>query len=279
MNRLSQEKRIRILSGLIEGCSLRTITRMVGVSINTVTKLLVDAGTACAAFHDEQVRGLKPKSIQCDEIWAFCGMKQKNVPAEKEGIFGYGDVWTWTAIDRDTKVIVSYFLGLRSPQDAAAFMLDLSARITNLTQLTTDGLGSYPDAVREAFGTMVDYAQLVKTYTNERPGEARYSPPKCNGSKKQSVIGFPDPDHICTSHVERSNLTMRMSMRRFTRLTNAFSKKAENLGHALALHFVYYNFCRMHQTLKTTPAKAAGLADRVWMLADLLGMIDAKNSK
>lgn len=245
------------------------------MSINTVTKLLADAGRVCAEYHDRTLRRLSPKHLQCDEIWAFCYSKQKNVPAEHQGEYGYGDVWTWTALDSDTKLIVSYWVGLRTPTDAREFMLDLAGRIINLSQLTTDGLGVYPDAVYEAFGSNVDYGQLIKSYSAERAGAARYSPAKCTGARKQHVIGCPDPQHISTSHVERQNLTMRMSMRRFTRLTNAFSKKAENLEHAIALHFMHYNFCRKHQTLGTTPAVAAGLADRDWTLGDLIGLIEA----
>lgn len=275
MNRLPREKRVRILSALVEGCSLRATSRMAGVSINTVTKLLTDAGRVCAEYQDRALRRLSPKRLQCDEIWAFCYSKQKNVPAEHQGEYGYGDVWTWTALDSDTKLIVSYWVGLRTPTDAREFMLDLAGRIINLAQLTTDGLGVYPDAVYEAFGSHVDYGQLIKSYSAERAGAARYSPAKCTGGRKQHVIGCPDPQHISTSHVERQNLTMRMLMRRFTRLTNAFSKKVENLEHAVALHFMHYNFCRKHQTLGTTPAVAAELANRAWTLDDLIDLIEA----
>ena len=274
MNRLDTEKRTRILAALVEGNSIRATGRMVGVSKNTVTKLLAGVGAACQVYHDKAVCGLTCKRLQCDEIWAFCYSKQKNVPAGHEGEYGYGDVWTWTAIDSDTKLIASYWIGVRTPTDAREFMLDLAGRIINLAQLTTDGLGAYPDAVYEAFGSHVDYAQLIKTYSAERAGAARYSPAKCTGARKQHVISCPEPQHISTSHVERQNLTMRMSMRRFTRLTNAFSKKVENLEHAVALHFMHYNFCRKHQTLGTTPAVAAGIADRAWTLADLIGLLE-----
>lgn len=279
MNKLNREKRIRALSALVEGNSIRATCRMTGVAKNTVIKLLCDIGQVCWQYHDKNVRGLKPAKVQCDEIWAFCHAKQKNIPAEHKGQYGYGDVWTWTAIDSDTKLIMSYWVGLRTSADAREFMLDLAGRIVNLTQLTTDGFTSYPDAVYEAFGTDVDYAQLVKSYTADRAvGHARYSPPQCTGAKKKHVIGCPEPAFISTSHVERQNLTMRMSMRRFTRLTNAFSKKVENLEHAIALHFMHYNYCRKHQTLGTTPAVASGLADRAWTLDDLVSLLEAEES-
>ncbi len=275
MNRLGPEKRIAALSALVEGCSIRSTVRMTGVAKNTVVKLLADIGRVCQDYHDRVVRGLTCKRLQCEEIWAFCYAKAKNVPAEHQGEYGYGDVWTWTALDSGTKLIATYYVGLRTPGDAREFMLDLAGRIVNLAQLTTDGLGAYPDAVYEAFGTAVDYGQLVKSYSAECLGAARYSPPKCTGAKKRHVIGCPNPDHISTSHVERQNLTMRMSMRRFTRLTNAFSKKVENLEHAVALHFMHYNFCRKHQTLKTTPAMAAELTDHVWSIEELVDLLEA----
>ena len=278
MNQLSTEKRIAVVWALVEGCSIRSIVRMTGVAKNTVVKLLCDLGTACAAQHAVWVNGLSPKRIQCDEIWSFCHAKQKNVPAEDQDVFGPGDVWTWTALDWDTKLIISWHVGLRTGADARAFMGDLACRIVNQPQLTTDGFASYPEAVYAEFGEYVDYAQLYKTCAAERAGEARYSPPECTETRKVAVIGNPDPDHVSTSHVERHNLTLRMSMRRFTRLTNAFSKKVENLEHAVALHFTHYNFCRHHQTLWVTPAMAAGLTDRVWEVADLIRLIDAKDS-
>ena len=247
---------------------------MTGVSKNTVVKLLADVGRVCREYHDQHVRGLKPGQVQCDEIWSFCYAKAKNLPPQHQREYGYGDLWTWTAFDRDTKLIVSYHLGLRTPGDAREFMLDLAGRVLNLTQLSTDGLSSYPDAVYEAFGTQVDYAQLIKNYATERAGEAHFSPAKCTGAKKRHVVGCPNPSDTSTSHVERQNLTMRMSMRRFRRLTNAFSKKVENLEHAVALHFMYCNYCRKHQALGTTPAVAAGLADRIWGLADLVGLLE-----
>lgn len=272
MNKLSTDKRIQILAALVEGNSLRSVTRMAGVSINTVTKLLVDAGTACAAFLDRELRGLQPKRIQCDEIWSFCYAKAKNVPNDKAGQFGFGDVWTWAAIDADSKLILTYRVGLRTSEDAREFMFDLAGRVTNIAQLTTDGFIGYPDAVREAFGDEVNYAQLIKVYHAQK-GEIRYSPAECVGCRKEYVIGAADQAHISTSYIERQNLTMRMGMRRFTRLTNAFSKKVENLEHAVALHFAHYNFCRTHKTLGTTPAVAAGITDRVWSLADIVRLI------
>ena len=274
MNKLSTEKRAAVISALVEGVSVNATCRLTGVSKPTVLKLLADIGAACEAFHDRTVRGLQPTRVQGDETWSFCYSKQKNVPAEKAGVFGFGDVWTYVAIDSDSKLVISYRVGLRNEADASEFVLDLSGRVTNLIQLTTDGFAAYPNAVYEAFGTNVDFAQLIKVYGAEQPGPARYSPAACVGAKKKHVIGCPDPDHISTSHVERQNLTMRMGMRRFTRLTNAFSKKIENHMHSVALHFVHYNFVRVHKTLRITPAMAAGLMDRVWSITDLVGLLD-----
>jgi len=249
---------------------------MTGASKNTVTKLLVDLGYACLSHHYETVRGVKAERVQCDEIWSFCFAKQKNVKADKVGELGYGDVWTWTGIDADSKLVVSYFVGRREVEDAQAFMADLASRLTGRVQLTTDGLGSYVKAIRDNFGLDVDFAQMVKTYgRDQRDGAARYSPPVCTGVDIRVRSGSPDPAAISTSYVERQNLTMRMSMRRFTRLTNAHSKKLENLVCAVALHFTHYNFARVHTTLKTTPAVAAGIADHPWRLQDLIGLLEA----
>lgn len=273
MNRLSTEKRVRVVSALVEGMGVNATVRMTGVSKPTILKLLRDLGCACAAYHNEHVRGLKPVSVQCDEIWSFVGAKQKNASPEKQAE-GWGDAWTWTCLDRDTKLMISYYVGLRTPDDAREFMLDLAGRINNWTQLTTDGLLAYPDAVRNAFGNMVDYVQLVKVYRAERPNHARYSPASCIGCKKRHVQGLPKSDLVSTSHVERSNLTMRLQMRRFTRLTNAHSKKIENHGHAISLFFAYYNFCRKHASLDgRTPAMAAELADHVWTLEELIRLL------
>ncbi len=271
MNKLTTSKRVQILQMLCEGSSMRSISRIVDVSINTVTKLLVDAGTACAAYHDEHVRGLHTKRVQCDEIWSFCYAKEKN--ADRVDKDGAGDVWTWTAIDADNKLIISYMLGNRGAEIAASFMNDLSERIENKIQMTSDGYKIYLDAVDDAFGTNIDYAMLVKLYGSSDESEKRYSPAKCIGAKKEKIQGSPDPEHISTSYVERQNLTMRMSMRRFTRLTNAFSKKLENHYHALALYFMFYNFVRIHKTLKVTPAMAAGVTDRLWDMEDILSLI------
>ncbi len=274
MNKLKTDQRVRVVQALVEGNSINSTVRMTGVSKPTILKLLKDLGCACAAYHSDHVKGLKPVSIQCDEVWAFVGAKQKNASPEKQAI-GWGDVWTWTAIDPASKLMITYHVGLRTPDDAREFMLDLSGRINNITQLSTDGLGSYPDAVRNAFGDMADYAQIHKVYTAVRPDHARYSPAACVGCQKRWVQGFPNSDLTSTSHVERSNLTIRMSMRRFTRLTNGHSKKVENHGHAIALFFAYYNFCRKHSSLKgKTPAQVAGLADHCWTLEELIGLMD-----
>ncbi len=261
MNKLDTAKRVAIISALVEGNSLRSTTRMVGCSINTVTKLLVDAGEACARYQHETLRNLTCRRIQCDEIWNFCYAKQKNVPPDKAGQLGYGDVWTWVAIDADTKLVPSYLVGSRDGMHAAHFIADLASRLAHRVQLTTDDHKPYLEAVEGAFGGEIDYAMLIKLYGNV-PGntaESRYSPGECTGIEKRPIVGHPDADQISTSFVERQNLTMRMRMRRFTRLTNAFSKKLANLEAAVSLHFMHYNFVRRHQTLRVTPAMAAGV--------------------
>jgi IS1 family transposase len=276
MNKLPLAKRVQILAMLCEGSSMRSISRVADVSINTVSKLLVQAGWACLAIHDQEVRNVKASRVQCDEIWSFCHAKEKNVAAAKAAPEGAGDVWTWTAIDSDSKLIVSYFVGDRSSQSAIVLMDDLRARITKRVQLTTDGHRAYLEAVEGAFGGDVDFAQLVKIYGEPKgaSNERRYSPGECCGTRKLRVEGNPDIDHVSTSYVERQNLTMRMSMRRFTRLTNAFSKKLDNHVHALALYFAFYNFCRIHKTLRMSPAMAAGITDRLWSLEDIVAKID-----
>lgn len=274
MNRLSTDKRKEVIWALVKGCSINSTVRMTGAAKMTVLKLIRNAGCACTAFHHERVRGLKPGRIQCDEVWSFVHCKQKHVRAAKAAPAGAGDCWTWTAIDPETKLILTFHVGLRTESDAAIFMLDLADRITNLTQLTTDGLASYPPAVREAFGSFVNYAQLVKIYRETRPDHARYSPAEFIGCKVNRVEGAPDPAHVSTSIIERSNLTVRMSMRRFTRLTNGHSKKVENHGHAFALFVVYYNWCRPHMSLGgKTSAMVAGVADHIWTLDELIGLI------
>ena len=275
MNKLPLAKRTQILAMLCEGSSMRSISRVADVSINTVSKLLVEAGEACLALHDETVHNVKASRIQCDEIWSFCHAKQKNVATAKAAPEGAGDIWTWTAIDADTKLIVSYHVGSRSGEDAMILMDDLRARLANRVQLTTDGHKAYLEAVEGAFGADVDFAQLVKLYGPTATAPGRYSPAECTGIKKIRREGNPDIAHVSTSYVERQNLTMRMSMRRFTRLTNGFSKKLENHVHALSLYFVFYNFCRIHKTLRVTPAMAAGVTDRLWSLEDVLARIDA----
>lgn len=278
MNQLSGEERVQIIASLVEGNSIRSTVRMTGIAKNTVVKLLAEIGSVCAEYQDENLRNLKCKRIQCDEIWSYCYAKQKNVPADKQGIFGVGDVWTWIAIDPESKLVVSWYVGLRNAEHAKVFMNDLAERLMNKVQLTTDGLKAYLEAVEEAFGSNIDYAMLVKLYGQETAETGRYSPPKCIGARRQSIIGKPQPQQVCTSHAERQNLTMRMSMRRFTRLTNAFSKKIQNLEYAVALHFMYYNFCRIHQTTRITPAMAAGVTNRLWNIEDIIKLLEAKES-
>jgi IS1 family transposase len=279
MNRLSAEKRTQVIGCLVEGNSIRATVRMTGVAKNTVTKLLVDLGTACSVHMDEAMRDLPCERLQVEEIWAFVGAKQKNVTDEKAAQ-GWGDVWTWVAIDADTKLVPSYRVGPRDLQEARRFLRDLAGRVHGRVQITTDGYNLYSAAVPEAFGRNVDYAQLVKVYGNEQSHkpEKRYSPGVCLEAIPNRVSGDPDPNHISTSYVERQNLTMRMSMRRFTRLTNAFSKKVENLAAAVSLHFAHYNYCRVHKTLGTTPAVAAGVTDHVWTIAELVALLDAAES-
>lgn len=275
MNKLPFPKRVQVLSMLCEGSSMRATSRVTGVAINTVMKLLVDAGQACAAYHDQYVRNLQTRRIECDEAWCFTYAKQKNVATAKAAPLWAGDVWTWTAIDADTKLIVSYFIGGREIADARAVMDDLKSRVSNRIQLTTDGHRAYWQAVEGAFGGDVDYAQLVKIYgPTSTDAQRRYSPPACIGARKHVIAGNPDEDHVSTSYVERQNLTMRMHMRRFTRLTNAFSKKIENHAAAVALHMMYYNFVRVHQTLRMSPAQAAGVTDKLWSVEDLVAMIE-----
>jgi IS1 family transposase len=272
MNKLPLHKRVQIINLLVEGTSLRATSRIADVSINTVTKLLVDVGRACEKFHSETVQNVDSKRIQCDEIWSFVYAKERNKPENMEGA---GDVWTWTAIDADSKIVVSWLVGGRDAETANAFMRDVASRISRRIQLTSDGLHCYLEAVTEAFGSHIDFAQLVKIYGKgggQGNAEKKYSPPECIGAKKMPVVGNPDAAHISTSFVERQNLTMRMHMRRFTRLTNAFSKKIENHCYAIALHFVYYNFVKQHKTLRVTPAMAAGLTKRFMSIEDIVNL-------
>jgi IS1 family transposase len=282
MNKLDIKTRIAILNMLVEGSSMRSISRITGVSINTVTKLLEDAGKACAAYHDVTVRNVGSKDVQCDEIWSFCYAKEKNVAAAKAAPDGAGDVWTWTAIDRDSKMILAFEVGDRSAYTARDFMFNLADRLANRVQLTTDGNAAYLKAVGDAFAADIDYAMLVKQYgepTGVTPSERRYSPAECTGAIKEPIFGKPDMSKVSTSHVERANLSMRMGMRRFTRLTNGFSKKLENHLHMLSLYFVHYNFVRMHKSLRMTPAMAAGVAKELHDMEWLVALIDAAAPK
>jgi IS1 family transposase len=274
MNQLSTAKRVQVIAALVEGNSIRGTARLVGVSKDTVLDLLAKIGKACADFQDICLTDLPCRRIQCDEIWSFCHAKEKNLPDELKGTFGYGDVWTWTAICADTKLVPAWLVGLRDADYGSVFMQDLARRLRHRVQLTTDGHRAYLEAVERAFGAEIDYAMLVKLYGQPRDSAARYSPPECIGTQTHRVMGAPDPTFISTSYAERQNLTMRMAMRRFTRLTNAFSKKVENLQHAVSLHFMYYNFARIHKTLRVTPAMEAGISQHVWTLEEILGLIE-----
>jgi len=277
-NVLKPGKRTAIISALVEGNSVRATARMVGVSKDTVSKLQVEIGAACARYQAETLVDLPCRRVQVDEIWSFVYAKAKNVPQERRGQFGIGDVWTFTAIDADSKLCVSWLVGPRDSAMATEFLQDVAGRLANRVQLSTDGLTTYVDAVEKAFGTDVHYAMIEKIYGTSEEHDRRYSPAICIGAKRKRVQGNPDPKHISTSYVERQNLTMRMSMRRFTRLTNAFSKKLENHVAAVALHFMHYNFCRIHQTLRITPAMAAGVAKSPWTVEDLVGLLSRKSN-
>ncbi|AWI88463.1 MULTISPECIES: DDE-type integrase/transposase/recombinase [Methylobacteriaceae] len=279
MNKLSSADRARVLHLLCEGMSIRAVVRTTDISKNTIAKLLVDAGKACAAYHDEHVRGVQAKRVQVDEIWAFTHCKQKNVATAKASPDDAGDVWTWTAIDADTKLVLAYLVGGRDAEYANAFMLDVADRLKGRVQLTSDGHKPYLEAVEGAFGADIDFAVLQKTYgTAPEAKQGRYSPPICTGAIKRQIEGQPDPEHVSTSYVERQNLTMRMHMRRFTRLTNAFSKKVENHAYAVALHFMYYNFVRVHAKLRVSPAMAAGITDRLWEISDIVALVEARDA-
>jgi hypothetical protein len=277
MNRLTIEKRAQIIGCLVEGNSIRATVRMTGAAKNTITKLLVDLGEACADYQDQVLRDLHCEVVEVDEIWAYCYAKQKNVPEEFKGTPGYGDIWTFTSLCADTKLAPAWLVGERTGDDAYVFLRDLASRMANRIQLSTDGFRGYEGTVGPAFRQEVDWAQIQKIFANQK-GQTKYSPPECIGTKVPVLKGDPDPDRISTSYVERQNLTMRMGMRRFTRLTNGFSRKVENLAHAVSLHFMHYNFARPHQALKEryprTPAMAAGVADHIWSLEEIAGLLN-----
>lgn len=272
MNKLSREKQVRVVAALVEGNSIRATERMTGVAKHTILKLIRDLGLACADYQDRVLVNLNCKRVQLDEVWQFCYAKSKNVPADKRGQFGFGDVWTWVALDADTKLVPAFMTGNRDGQSARMFIDDLKSRLANRVQLTTDGLNVYLNAVEGAFGADVDYAMLVKIYESSQE-ETRYSPAVCTSCERKAISGKPNPKHISTSYVERQNLTMRMSMRRFTRLTNGFSKKVENHAYATAIHYMHYNFCRVHMTLRVTPAMEAGIASSIWTIEEMIGRV------
>jgi IS1 family transposase len=279
MKILDRKARSQILHLLCEGNSIRSVTRLTGASKNTVIKLLIDAGKACMAFHDANVRDVKAKRVQVDEIWSFTYAKQKNVAGAKAAPDGAGDTWTWTAIDADSKMILSYFIGGRDGECAMWFIDDLRARLANRVQLTSDGHKAYLEAVEGAFGGEIDYAILHKVYgSSPESMKGKYSPAECIGTQKHRIEGDPDPKHVSTSYVERQNLTIRMHMRRFTRLTNGFSKKVENHAYAVALHMMYYNFVKLHSKLRTSPAMAAGVSSKLWEIGDIVGLIEAQEA-
>lgn len=280
MKLLDHQARSQILHLLCEGNSIRSVTRLTGASKNTVIKLLIDAGKACMAFHDANVRDVKARRVQVDEIWAFVAAKQKNVPSMKQPVDGAGDVWTWTAIDADSKMILSYFVGGRDGECAMWFVDDLRSRRAERIQLTSDGHKAYLEAVKGAFGGDIDYAVLHKVYgSSPESMKGKYSPAECIGTQKHRIEGDPDLKHVSTSYVERSNLTMRMHMRRFTRLTNGFSKKVENHAYAIALHMMYYNFVKMHSKLRMSPAMAAGVSSKLWEIGDIVALVEAEEAK
>src|SRR5947209_5909460 len=273
MNKLTTERRIQVIGALVEGNSIRAASRMTCTSKNTVIKLLEDAGTACANYQDEVMRNLPCRRLECDEIWSFCYAKKKNVSPEHQGIFGYGDVWTWVAIDADTKLVPCWHVGRRDANAAYEFINDLASRLAHRVMLTTDGLKAYVEAVESAFGADIDFAQLIKIYGKSQD-EIRYSPAEYIGCETKVITGDPFPPMISTSYIERQNLTMRMSMRRFTRSTNGFSKKIENHMHAIALHYMHYNFVRIHKSLRCTPTMEAGITKKLWSVADIVALID-----
>ncbi len=269
------DKRVQVISALVEGCSVRSTSRLTGVAKGTILRLLADVGTACQEYQDRMVRGLSCKRIQCDEIWSFVYAKAKNVPEPMRGARGVGDVWTWVAMCADTKLVASWAVGRRDAFTANAFIRNLASRLAHRVQVTTDGNKVYLEAIEGAFGADVDYAMLVKLYGNDGgQAETRYSPAECTGTREIRITGNPDAEHISTSYIERQNLTMRMYMRRFTRLTNAFSKKVENHAHAVSLFYMHYNFARIHQTLRVTPAMEAGVSDHVWSIEEIVGLVD-----
>jgi IS1 family transposase len=279
MNKLSLEKRAQILGMMVEGVSIRSISRLTGASKNTIVKLLADAGAACSEYQDRTFRELTCKRLQLDEIWSFVYAKEKNVAKATAAPEVAGDIWTWTALDADTKLMASWMVGDRSGETGKVFVADLASRLANRVQITSDGHRAYVEAIDAAFGIDVDYAQLVKIYGQTSEGQKRYSPPECVGCQKHKVTGSPDKAHISTSFVERQNLNIRMGLRRFTRLTNAFSKKIDNHVHGLAIYFMHYNFVRIHQTLRVTPAMAAGVSQKLWSMEDVVRVVDEWEGK
>jgi IS1 family transposase len=271
-NVISTAKKVAVISALVEGCSVRSTVRMTGVSKGAVLRLLVSVGAACADYQNRVIRNVSAKRVQVDEIWSFVGCKEKNVTEAKMAVGPCGDVWTFTAIEAQTKLVISWMVGRRDAGCATEFLRDVEGRLSNRIQLTTDGHKMYLVAVPDAFAEAVDYAQLVKVYGNDPEGQKRYSPAQCLGTKRVDTIGTPDHEHISTSYVERQNLNMRMNMRRFTRLTNAFSKKIENHIAMIALFHMHYNFCRIHQTLRVTPAMEAGISSHVWPIEEILNV-------